>query len=80
MSDFDNFDMNQISSKQAQKNYIIYNFYSKKISILDSLDNTDNATQYQIDLPKPLPYLVMERNLSCPAVSHNCSTVVLPST
>ena len=43
MSNFDNFDIDQISSKFAQRKHFICYFYSKKISILSGLDNTENA-------------------------------------
>ena len=43
MSNFDNFDTDQISSKFAQRLYFVCNLYYKKISILVGLDNTENA-------------------------------------
>ena len=36
------FDNDQISSKLAQTQYFVYNFYGKKIFILGSLDNAEN--------------------------------------
>ena len=43
MSNFDNFDINQISSKFAQRWHFIFYFYCKKNSILSGLDNAKNA-------------------------------------
>ena len=43
MSNFDNFDIDQISSKFAQRQPFVYNFYCKKIFILGSFDNTENG-------------------------------------
>ena len=43
MSNFDNFDIDQISSKFAQRWPFVCNFYCKKIFILGSFDNTENA-------------------------------------
>ena len=45
MSKFDNFDIDQTSSKFAQKwrDFYFCDFYCKKISIQGSLDNTENA-------------------------------------
>ena len=42
MSDLDDFDDDQISSKLAQRQYFVYNFYRKTIFILGSLDNAEN--------------------------------------
>ena len=38
MSNFDNFDIDQTSSKFAQRWHFVSNFYCLKISILSSLD------------------------------------------
>ena len=43
MSNIDNFDIVQMSSKFAQGYYFVCNFYCKKISTLGSLDNAENA-------------------------------------
>ena len=42
MSDFDNFDIHQMSLNFAQRQYFIRNFYCKKISILGSLNDAEN--------------------------------------
>ena len=50
MSNFDNFDIDQISSKFAQRLHFICYFYCKKISILSGLDNAKNAKrQFLLD-------------------------------
>ena len=41
MFNFDNCDIDQMSSKFAQR--IVCTYYYKKISILDSLDNAENV-------------------------------------
>ena len=43
MSNFDNFDIVQISSKFAQRYHFVCNFNCKIFSILSSLDNAENA-------------------------------------
>ena len=53
MSDFDNLDINQISSKFAQRWPFVCNFYCKKIFILGSFDNTENAKK-QFFLGRPI--------------------------
>ena len=40
---FDNFDIGQMSPKFAQRQYFVYNFCYKKISIVGSLDNAENC-------------------------------------
>ena len=53
MSNFDNFDIDQISSKLAQRNYLTCNFYRKKIYILYSLDNAKNP-KWKLFLNHPI--------------------------
>ena len=43
MSNFDNFDHDQISWKLAQREYFAFYFNCKKIFILGSLDNAENT-------------------------------------
>ena len=43
MSNFDNFDIDQIPSKLAQKKYSVSSFCCKKIFIQGSLKNAENA-------------------------------------
>ena len=43
MSNFDNFDIDQISSKLAQRWHFVSNFHWKKNFILGSLDDAKNA-------------------------------------
>ena len=43
MCDLDNFDIGQISPKLAQRQYFVYNFYYKKVSIVGSLNNAENC-------------------------------------
>ena len=43
MSNFDNFDIDQMSSKFAQIQFFVSYFHYKKISILGSLDNAENC-------------------------------------
>ena len=43
MSNFDNFDIVQISSKLAQRYHFVCNFHCKNYSILGSLDNAEIA-------------------------------------
>ena len=43
MSNIDNFDIDQMSSKFAQREHFVCNFYCKKISILGSLLDAENA-------------------------------------
>ena len=43
MSNFDNFDFNQIASKLTQRWHFICSFYCKIFFILSSLDNAENA-------------------------------------
>jgi len=42
-SDFDNFDIDQMSSNFAQRQHFVYNLHCKKISFVGSLDNAENA-------------------------------------
>ena len=43
MSNISNFDVGQMSSKIAQIEYFVCNFYCKKIFVLGSLDDAENA-------------------------------------
>ena len=43
MSNFVNFDIDQIPSKLAQRKYLVSSFCCKKIFIQGSLDNVKNA-------------------------------------
>ena len=43
MSDFDNFDIDQMSSNFAQRQYFVYNFHCKKNSFVSSLEDAKNA-------------------------------------
>ena len=43
MSNFDNFDIDQMSSKFAQIYFFVSYFHHRKISILGSLDNAENS-------------------------------------
>ena len=43
MSNFDNFDHDQLSWKLAQRYYFAFHFNCKKIFILGSLDKTENT-------------------------------------
>ena len=43
MSNIHNFDIDQMSSKFAQRWHFVWNFCCKKISILGSIDNAENA-------------------------------------
>ena len=43
MSNIDNFDIDQMSSKFAQKHYFFCNLFCKKIFILGSLIDAENA-------------------------------------
>ena len=42
MSKFDNFDIDQMSSKFAQRWHLVCNFYCKEIPVLGSLNNAEN--------------------------------------
>ena len=42
MSNFDDFDNDQISSKLPQRQHFVYNFYWENIFILGCLDNAEN--------------------------------------
>ena len=46
MCHFDNFDIDQIASKLAQRWNFVHSFYCKKISVLDSFDNAKNAKRH----------------------------------
>ena len=46
MCHFDNFDIDQIASKLAQRWNSVHSFYRKKISVLDSFDNAENAKRH----------------------------------
>ena len=50
MSNIDNFDIDQMSSKFAQRQYFVCNFFCKKNFTLGSLDDAENAN---------LPYVLM---------------------
>ena len=43
MSNFDNFDMNQMPSKFAQRYYFVCNFRCKKIDIVGRFNYAENA-------------------------------------
>ena len=43
MSDFDNFDIDQMSSNFAQRKCFVCNSYCKKISFVSSLEDAENA-------------------------------------
>ena len=43
MSNFDNFDIDQMPSQFAQRSYFVSYFYCKKIYMIGSLDNAENA-------------------------------------
>ena len=43
MCNFDNFDIGQMSQKFAQREYVVYSFCYKKISIVGTLDNAENC-------------------------------------
>ena len=46
MCHFDNFDIDQIASKLAQRWNSVHSFYCKNISVLDSFDNAKNAKRH----------------------------------
>ena len=43
MTNFDNLDIDEVSSKLAHRQYFVCNLYYKKNSILGSLDNAENS-------------------------------------
>ena len=55
MSTFDNFDIDQMSSKFVQTYHFIYDLYDKKISILSSLNNAENVKR-QLFLGHPISW------------------------
>ena len=55
MSNFDNFDIDQISSNVAQRKYLVCNLYHIKIFILNCLDNTKNANENIFIITQYLP-------------------------
>ena len=62
MFNFDNFDIDQMPSKFAQRQYYICNFCCKKIYDVGNLDNAENSkrnffltTLYQVQVSQNLP-------------------------
>ena len=53
MSDFDNFDIDQIPSKLALKKYFVSSFCGKIFFIQSSLDNAENA-KWNLFMDDPL--------------------------
>ena len=64
MSNFDNFDINQISSKFAQRWPFVCNFYCKNFFILGSFDDTENAKR-QFFLGHPIPSHKASQDIHC---------------
>ena len=57
MSNFDNFDIHQISSKLGQRWLFVCSFHCRKSFVLGSFDNAENAkrqfflTEHVVDVP-----------------------------
>jgi len=60
MSYFDNFDIDQMPSKFAQRSYFVSYFYFKKIYMIGSLDNAENAKR-NFFFDHPITYWANEK-------------------
>ena len=68
MSDFDNFDIHQISSKLAQRWLFVCSFCCKKSFVLGSFDNAENAKR-QFFLGHPIYTLrILDRGYGSQAI------------